>query len=59
LPGDFVTSFLETASGNIWIGTTGGLAKFENGGFKTFTAADGLAGSFVRSLYLTLADKHQ
>jgi hypothetical protein len=42
----FATSFLETASGDIWIG------------FKTFAAADGMA-AFVRSLYLTLADKHQ
>lgn len=59
LSGDFVTPFPETASGDIRIGVTGGLAKFENGGFKTFTAADGMAGSFVRPLYLTLADKHQ
>jgi hypothetical protein len=35
------------------------LAKLENGGFKTFTTASGLAGRFVRSFYLTLAGKHQ
>jgi len=59
LPDDFVTSFLETASGDIWVAATGGLAKFENSGFRTFSAADGWVGSLVRSLYVTLADKHQ
>jgi signal transduction histidine kinase/ligand-binding sensor domain-containing protein len=52
LPGNVVTSFLQTASGAIWVGTTEGLAQFENGRWVAFTEKrDGLAGNFIRSLY--------
>lgn len=35
----------------LWIGTSGGLAKYENGAFTVFTETDGLSGNYVRSIY--------
>ncbi len=35
----------------LWIGTSGGLARLEDGRFTSFTTADGLAGNRVRSIY--------
>jgi signal transduction histidine kinase/ligand-binding sensor domain-containing protein len=37
--------------GTLWIGTSGGLAKYENGAFTVFTEADGLSGNYIRSIY--------
>ncbi len=36
--------------GTLWIGTSNGLAKYENGAFTIFTEADGLSGNHVRSI---------
>jgi signal transduction histidine kinase/ligand-binding sensor domain-containing protein len=41
---------VEDASGNIWIGTAGGLTRFENGYFKTFTAEQGLSRNVIQTL---------
>jgi signal transduction histidine kinase/ligand-binding sensor domain-containing protein len=41
---------VEDSSGNIWIGTAGGLTRFENGYFKTFTAEQGLSRNVIQTL---------
>ena len=46
-----VTSFLQTKGGTIWVGTTTGLARLEGNHFVSFTAANGLGGNYIRSLY--------
>ena len=38
-------------NGILWIGTTGGLAKFDGEKFTAFTEKDGLSGNHVRSIY--------
>lgn len=35
----------------LWIGTVGGLAKYENKQFTAYTEKDGLSGNHVRSIY--------
>ena len=51
LPSEAAVAFLETRDGAIWIGTTGGLARFDGERFTAFTKNDGLKGEFIRSLY--------
>ena len=55
LPSDDVTVIHESidAAGHsaLWIGTSGGLARLVDGRFTSFTAADGLAGNRVRTIY--------
>ena len=55
LPRDDVTVIHESidAAGHsvLWIGTSGGLARLADGRFTSFTAADGLAGNRVRTIY--------
>ena len=38
LPGDFVLAMREDRAGNLWIGTSVGLSRFQNGRFTTFPA---------------------
>jgi hypothetical protein len=45
-----VTSLLEDRSGQIWIGTSGGLSRYDGERFVTYTAEDGLANNHVISL---------
>ena len=55
LPSDDVIVIHEStdAAGHsaLWIGTSGGLARLADGRFTSFTAADGLAGNRVRTIY--------
>ena len=55
LPSDDVTVIHESvdAAGHsaLWIGTSGGLARLVDGRIASFTAAEGLAGNRVRSIY--------
>ena len=55
LPSDDVTVIHESidAAGRsaLWIGTSGGLARLMDGRFTSFTAADGLTGNRVRTIY--------
>jgi len=51
LPSGGIYNLHEDRSGTLWIGTSGGLAKYENGRFTVFTEADGLSGNYVRSIY--------
>ena len=47
---DPVTALAADASGNVWVGTRAGLSRFDGGGWRTFTAADGLASDHIYSL---------
>lgn len=51
--GDSVpTAFCETSSGDIWMGFyKGGLARYRNGRFTPFMAADGLPAGLIQGLY--------
>ena len=45
LPSNNVTSIVEDSEGYLWISTDKGLAKLDNGKFKTYTSKDGLPGN--------------
>lgn len=47
LPHDKITAMLEDHEGRLWMGTTRGVAIFEGGSFRTFSARDGLVSSEV------------
>lgn len=47
---DNVWSILEARDGAIWIGTDGGLSRYQNGSFTNWTKRDGLPRSDVRAL---------
>ena len=51
LPNEFMTFVFEDSKGVMWFGGYGGLSKFENGKFTTFTKNDGLVGNYVRTIY--------
>ena len=47
-----ILALLEDGQGALWIGTNGGgLSRFHDGRFTTFTSADGLPNDIVRALY--------
>lgn len=46
-----VYAVLQTVAGAIWIGSHGGLAKYENGRMKNYSRADGLIYTDVQSLF--------
>jgi len=50
LPGNTVTSILQTRDGYLWIGTFGGLARFDGVRFKRFGEAEGLKNNRVLCL---------
>ncbi|MCX6122605.1 MAG: ATP-binding protein [Ignavibacteriales bacterium] len=46
-----ISTFCEDVDGNLWIGTNGGgLNRYCNGVFESFTTANGLSSDFIRSL---------
>ncbi len=48
---DSIYSVLETRDGSVWAGTvSGGLSRLQNGVFRTFTTADGLASNTITAL---------
>jgi ligand-binding sensor domain-containing protein len=51
LPDNSVGPVVEDTHGNVWIGTAGGLSRFDNGNFKTFTVEQGLARNVIQTLY--------
>ena len=51
LPSNDVKVIHESANGDVWFGTYGGLARFKDGKFDMYTAKNGLAGNTVRSIY--------
>jgi len=48
---DAVRTIQQTRDGALWIGTLGGLSRFQNGRFTTYTAADGLSAEHVRAIH--------
>jgi ligand-binding sensor domain-containing protein/tRNA A-37 threonylcarbamoyl transferase component Bud32 len=46
-----IKCLLEDSSGNLWIGTSGGLLFYSEGVFKNYTTGDGLSNDFVTTLY--------
>jgi ligand-binding sensor domain-containing protein len=48
---EYVTCFHSEQGGPLWIGTSHGLVKIENGESVTFTPANGLAGDWVSSIF--------
>lgn len=52
------TAFAEDTAGNVWIGFyKGGLLRYRAGRFTQLTAADGLPGGLVRTIYLDHAGR--
>jgi ligand-binding sensor domain-containing protein len=48
---EYVVCFYPQPDGVLWIGTSDSLLKVQDGKFKSFTTADGLAGNWVSSIY--------
>jgi signal transduction histidine kinase/ligand-binding sensor domain-containing protein len=55
--GAWVAAIHEDRTGAIWFGTTRGLVRYVNGGLRTYTTADGLAGDDVRVIIDGGADR--
>jgi len=51
LPGGKVLAFASDRTGNIWIGSEGGLSRFDHGHFVTLTKKNGLPGIRCRGLW--------
>ena len=49
------TAVVEDREGNVWIGSTGGVTRFDGESFTTFTEDDGLNSTFVWSLFVDTA----
>ena len=50
LPQMQVSSVAEDPLGYLWVGTHGGVARFDGNAFEAFTVADGLPGNAVTAL---------
>ena len=48
---NYVECFYPAPDGRLWIGTTGGLVRIQNGDSTNFTPADGLADLWVSSIF--------
>src|SRR3712207_7060922 len=46
----FVGTIYEDAGGTLWVGTLGGLSRFEAGRFRTYTTREGLSDNVVISV---------
>lgn len=51
LPGDNITSITQDQQGNLWIGTSAGLARIQNDSVTRFNTADGLPDNFVSAIH--------
>jgi signal transduction histidine kinase len=52
------SAFVEDAAGNLWVGFyDGGLARFRNGRFRMFTAAEGVPAGLVTALHADAAGR--
>src|SRR6267378_5965202 len=56
LPQSQVNVIIEDKQGYLWIGTNGGLARFDGRDFKVYNTLDGLSSNFITSL---LIDRNQ
>ncbi len=54
LPDQYVTVITEDKSGNIWVGTHGGLVRFSSGqsAVSTWTIADGLPSAIINDIFI-------
>jgi ligand-binding sensor domain-containing protein/signal transduction histidine kinase len=52
LPQSQVNVMVEDGQGYLWIGTNGGLARFDGREFKVYTTLDGLLSNFITSLMI-------
>jgi len=50
LGGNYIKSILEDRSGNLWVGTDGGVSRYDGQNWRTFTTADGLGANSVGSI---------
>lgn len=50
LPGNFILALKEGPDGELWIGSNGGLSRFDGRRFENFARINGLSGGFVFSL---------
>ena len=50
LPQSTVNSIIQDQSGNLWLGTEGGLSHFDGFSFKNYSSNDGLTESSVRAI---------
>ncbi len=55
LPGNFILALREGPAGDLWVGTSGGLSRFDGETFENFARINGLAGGFVFSIEFTAA----
>jgi len=55
LPDDNIRAITEDAGGNLWFGTTNGLAKYKDGKFTVYNTADGLPDKEVQALTIDRA----
>jgi len=46
----FVSALYEDSKGNLWLGTQGGLSRWNGKEWKTYTTADGLSADMVRAI---------
>lgn len=52
LPQSQVNAIIEDKQGYLWIGTNGGLARFDGSDFKVYNTLDGLSSNFITSLMI-------
>jgi ligand-binding sensor domain-containing protein/signal transduction histidine kinase len=52
LPSDSISTVLEGRNGEIWAGTSNGLARFADGKIQAYRESDGLGANLVRSAFL-------
>ena len=45
--GSWVTSIVEGVEGSVWVGTTGGVARYDGDGWEQFSSEEGLRGRIV------------
>ncbi len=53
LPGNFILSLKEGPYGDLWIGSNGGLSRFDGQTFLNFADINGLGGNFIFSIEFT------
>ena len=50
LAGNWVVRIYEDAQGNIWLGTSTGLSRYDGSGFTSFTTEDGLGSNLISAI---------
>ena len=58
LPNNRVNHITGDSFGRIWIGTDGGLVKYENGSFSVYNQAEGLLDENVQTITVELSLIH-